>query len=73
MSLREELERELESEGVVVLDFIGVEGMSPSFADELFVRFVDRVGEDHVRFENMSAHLSNVATIVRRRRRPPVL
>lgn len=72
INLREALETELDRDGVVILDFEGVEGMSPSFADELFVRFVDKVGEDRVKFENMSEQLVGIAAVVQRRRRPAV-
>jgi len=67
ISLREELESEFRHEGVVVLDFESVEAISPSFADELFGRFVDRVGREHIRFENLSPHLLEVERMVRRR------
>lgn len=63
-SLREEL---LHSQ-LVTLDFAGIEGMSPSFADEIFVRLVADVGADRVRFENLSGHLQQVAATVQRRR-----
>lgn len=68
ISLRESLVRELDETGVVVLDFAGVETVSPSFADELFGRFVDSVGEDRVRFENLNPHLLSIARVVRRDR-----
>lgn len=67
--LRELLASELREDGVVVLDFDGVETVSPSFADELFGRFVDAVGEENVRFENLNPHLRTVAEMFRRRRR----
>jgi hypothetical protein len=68
ISLRESLAHELAENGVVVLDFAGVETVSPSFADELFGRFVDSVGEDRVRFENLNAHLLAIASMIRRDR-----
>lgn len=69
MALRKELEQELAEGGVAVLDFAGVEAISPSFADEVFGRFVARAGKDQVRFENLSGHLVNVERMVRRRSR----
>jgi hypothetical protein len=68
IDLRQVLVRELDAEGCLVLDFEGVETVSPSFADELFGRFVDQVGEDNVRFVNLNAHLTAVANMIRRRR-----
>lgn len=69
IALRTQLQEEFAGRGVVVLDFEDVETMSPSFADELFDRFVDEIGEDHVEMANLSPHLSVVADIVRRRSR----
>lgn len=67
IDLREQLLTELDDDGRIVLDLEGVETVSPSFADELFGRFVDAVGEANVTFENMNAHLADVAAMVRRR------
>jgi hypothetical protein len=67
MKLRSDLEYELGHNGVAVLDFEGVEAISPSFADELFNRLVDQLGEDRVEFANLNEHLRTVAMMVRRR------
>lgn len=66
-TLRRDLEAEISQGGHVVLDFAGIEAVSPSFADEIFVRFVGTVGEDQVTFANLSDHLQRVVITVRRR------
>lgn len=52
----------------VVLDFEGVQAVSPSFADELFGKL--RVGESgrHVHFVNLSEHLGAVSRMAQQRR-----
>lgn len=50
----------------VMLDFEGVLALSPSFADELFVRFAGTLGADRVTFINMSPELERVAAAVTR-------
>lgn len=67
IELREDLLREVDPDGKITLDLEGVEAVSPSFADELFGRFVDAVGEENVEFVNLNAHLQTVLSMVRRR------
>lgn len=69
IELRARLRDELDATGIIELDFSDVETMSPSFADELFGRFVLEVGEDRVRLTNLNPHLVAVADIVSRRGR----
>lgn len=64
-SLVEEIAAETSSGTPVIVDFKGVETVSPSFADELFGKLVARVEPDQVRFENLSGHLETVARLAR--------
>lgn len=66
-ALRESLRAELAVTGHITLDFEGVRAVSPSFADEIFVRLVSDVGENDVTSTNLSGHLERVVTTVRRR------
>lgn len=66
IELRTDLAAELDAGDLVVLDFSEVEAVSPSFADEIFGKFIDEVGEDRVRLVNMSQHVEMVRRIVRR-------
>lgn len=66
IELRAELTRRVHDDGVVVLDFADIEAISPSFADEIFGRFVDEVGLEHVEMRNLSQHIELVARMVRR-------
>ena len=53
----------------VVLDFEGVQAVSPSFADELFGKLTTRVDVHRVQFSNLSEHLSSVARMAVQHRR----
>jgi hypothetical protein len=54
---------------IVVLDFDGVQAVSPSFADELFGKLATRLQGDRVRFANLSDHLESVARMAEQQRR----
>jgi anti-anti-sigma regulatory factor len=57
-ALRASVEETARTEGVVVVDFSGVEAMSPSFADELFAKVPHELVEaGHIRFENLDDDL----------------
>jgi hypothetical protein len=63
--LRAEIERLLESEGSIVVDFEGVEAVSPSFADELFAKLPRAAIESkQIRFENVGPSLMAIARYV---------
>lgn len=68
--LADEATAEIEKHGVVVLDFEGVDTVSPSFADELFGKLVARLGSDKVRFAHLSPHLAAVAKMAQLARKP---
>jgi hypothetical protein len=53
----------------VEIDFTSVQAVSPSFADELFGKLTTRVGNDRVKFTNLSAHLLSVARMAEQQRR----
>jgi hypothetical protein len=55
----------------IVVDFAGVEAMSPSFADELFAKLpADLVESGQVRFEHLDEDLTSLARFVVEGRRP---
>jgi hypothetical protein len=65
----ERVAAELSAGDVVVLDFAGVQAVSPSFADELFGKLASRLRSDNVRFANLSEHLTSVARMAEQQRR----
>lgn len=62
--LRERVEGALNAGDSVVLDFEGVESMSPSFADELFAKLSVRPGDERLKFENLDDDLQALARFV---------
>src|SRR4029077_2366790 len=62
--IRHEVVRRVEAGEEVVIDLDGVIAVSPSFADELFGKMPASVAS-HVRFENVSDHLEDVASMAR--------
>lgn len=64
MTVRLEIERELQAGQDVVVDLDGVITMSPSFADELFGKLTTETDSGHVRFEHLTGHLQSVAKTV---------
>jgi hypothetical protein len=70
-TLRGRVEEAVQEGSVVVVDFEGVDVMSPSFADELFAKLQvppGETGEERVRFENLRDDLEALAEYVRRGR-----
>lgn len=68
-SLASDLRRQIEREAAhrdVTVDFSGVRSMSPSFADEIFVKTTPEVRE-RVTFVNIPPHLQNLVRFVERR------
>ncbi len=65
-SLISELTADITSGKHVTLDFEGILALSPSFADELFVRFARDVSTEQVSFTNLSDELQRIAAAVRR-------
>lgn len=63
-----ELARHVADHGHVVVDFAGIEAMSPSFADELFGKLWSSVGDDDVALENVDEHIASVARMMKRNR-----
>jgi hypothetical protein len=67
-SLAEALRQRVEAAAVreeVVIDFAGVEAVSPSFADEIFAKLPRELVESgRVRFENMDEDLQSLAEFV---------
>lgn len=62
IQLRERIERAAERGETIVVDFDGVEALSPSFADEIFARVpVELIDSGRVRFENLAGDLLEVA------------
>ena len=62
---RERVEAMIEASDDVVVDFEGVEAVSPSFADELFAKLpADLVDAGRVRFENVDSGLDALARYV---------
>jgi uncharacterized protein DUF4325 len=54
-----------------VIDFAGVEAMSPSFADELFAKLPNELIEPgRIRFESLDEDLTLLARFVAHGRRP---
>lgn len=68
-AIAEEAVREVARGGSVVLDFQGIEAVSPSFADELFGKLRNRAGGEQVRFLHLSSHLAAVARMAEQHRR----
>lgn len=67
--LRERVEEVARSGEVVVLDFVDVVVVSPSFADEVFARLDPSLVESGaVRLENLDDDLIEVASFLRRAR-----
>lgn len=63
--LRETVERALDSGQRVVIDFSGVDIISPSFADELFAKLPQvAVASGRVRFVNLDDDLGSLARFV---------
>lgn len=52
----------------IVLDFAGVQALSPSFADELFGKLLLTEAGRHIRVVNLSQHLDAVARMAQQRR-----
>ncbi|MBW8059269.1 MAG: DUF4325 domain-containing protein [Solirubrobacterales bacterium] len=69
-SLRDRVEAALSRGEAVVIDFQGVDAMSPSFADELFAKLSVRPDEggDQVRFEHLRDDLQALVEYVLRGR-----
>lgn len=68
--VRERIEQALESGETVVVDFDGVEFMSPSFADEVFGKLPEEPTESgRLRFENLADDLVQLAHFVVAQRR----
>ncbi|MGE5282664.1 MAG: STAS-like domain-containing protein [Chloroflexota bacterium] len=69
-SLRGRVEAALARGEAVVIDFEGVHGMSPSFADELFAKLSVRPDEggDRIRFEHLRDDLQALMDYVLRGR-----
>lgn len=68
--LRHRIEVELALDHDVVIDFAGVEAVSPSFADELFAKLSqDDIGPGRLIFQNMAPPLLAIAEFVRAGRR----
>jgi anti-anti-sigma regulatory factor len=74
-AIREEVEHLIADGTEVILDFEGVEAVSPSFADEVFGKLVAAVGEEAITFTGMTPQLKKVATMAKSGREPrdPVL
>jgi hypothetical protein len=70
-ALRARVEASLKSEGSVVIDFAGVESMSPSFADELFAK-LPAPHEERVKFEHLSDDLQSLVQFVIEGRSEPL-
>lgn len=67
--LRDRLERLVESGKAVVLDFDGVEAISPSFADELFGKVPpEMVRDQFVQFVRLREDLAGFARLVAQHR-----
>lgn len=62
-TLRTRVEASLKAEGSIVIDFAGVESMSPSFADELFAK-LPAPDEERVKFEHLSDDLQSLVQFV---------
>lgn len=62
--LRERVEDSLKQGGSVVIDFDGVESMSPSFADELFAKLSIRPDDERLRFEHLRDDLQSLVRFV---------
>lgn len=72
-TLRSRIETAVGQGSWVVLDFEGVEVMSPSFADELFAKTNPPIGtstDAQIRVENLREDLQALAEYVRRGRGP---
>jgi hypothetical protein len=63
-SLRAQVEASLKEDGSVVIDFEGVESMSPSFADELFAKLPGPRDNERVKFEHLRDDLQSLARFV---------
>lgn len=63
-AVRKRVETALREGDSVVLDFEGVEAMSPSFADELFAKLDRGVADDRIRFEHLGDDLRALANYV---------
>lgn len=66
IELRAQLTAHVREHGNVILDFENVEAISPSFADEIFGRFIDDVGSDRVEMVHLTDHIELVSRMVRR-------
>lgn len=62
--IREDVVRLVQAGEAVVLDLGGVEAVSPSFADEIFGKLPQEVGE-RVEFVNVSRQIQAVANMAR--------
>lgn len=70
-TLRDRIQAAADQGSIVVLDFEGVEVMSPSFADELFAKTKPPIGSStdaRIRVENLREDLQALAEYVRRGR-----
>lgn len=69
--LRQRIETAVAAGGSVVIDFEGVEAMSPSFADELFAKMPpELLDSGRVRFERLDEDLTTLARFVVEGRHP---
>jgi hypothetical protein len=63
LELRNRLEAELSAGGIAVLDFDGVDAMSPSFADELVAKLPENL-RGHLQLINLSDDLQALVDVV---------
>jgi hypothetical protein len=64
-TLREQIEASVATGEQIVIDFAGVEAISPSFADELFAKLPRRLIESNqIQFENLDEDLLALARFV---------
>jgi anti-anti-sigma regulatory factor len=62
--LHARVEESIGERGSVVVDFEGVESMSPSFADELFAKLSVRPDDERITFEHLNDDLQALARFV---------
>jgi hypothetical protein len=63
--LRESIRSCLAAGDAVILDFAGIEAISPSFADEVFAKLpADVAGRGRVHFENLDDDAAAMARVV---------
>lgn len=62
--LRGRVEDFLDQGGSVVIDFAGVESMSPSFADELFAKLAVPADDERLQFEHLRDDLQSLVRFV---------